>query len=174
MNDSELEDQLRAWRPAAPSPELGRRIAQDLAAPVVGAAVGAARSGLLTRPTEKPGAAWRWLRDLGWALAGATAALTVVALFPPSDPPAAPLASSAVVADPPAAQPAAAFEPAGSTSELLATEDSAQLVETNDGPVREVRYSFLERHAWTNPQTGARMEVEVPREDVYLVPVSLQ
>lgn len=83
------------------------------------------------------------------------------------------------VSIPPASKVAAgvkdeAFEPAGTTSELLAADDSGPLLETPDGPVREVRYSFRERHAWTNPQTGARMEIEVPRQDVYLVPVSLQ
>ncbi|MEI9894844.1 MAG: hypothetical protein WDN28_13410 [Chthoniobacter sp.] len=47
-------------------------------------------------------------------------------------------------------------------------------METDDGPAREVRYTYLERHAWSNPHTGARVYLEVPREDVYLLPVSLQ
>ena len=67
-----------------------------------------------------------------------------------------------------------AFEHAETTRELVSTEDSGELFETDEGPVREVRYSYLEHHAWANPRTGARVELEVPREDVFLLPVSLQ
>jgi hypothetical protein len=41
-------------------------------------------------------------------------------------------------------------------------------------PNRVVRYSSVERRAWADPATGARVEMEVPREDVLLVPVSFQ
>jgi hypothetical protein len=67
-----------------------------------------------------------------------------------------------------------AFEHDETTHELVSTQDSDELVETNDGPAREVRYTYLERHEWSNPHTGARVYLEVPREDVYLLPVSLQ
>jgi hypothetical protein len=67
-----------------------------------------------------------------------------------------------------------AFEPTETSHELIAVENSKELLETEDGPVREVRYTYLERLAWAHPGTGARLEVEVPREDVYLLPVSLQ
>lgn len=173
MNDSELENQLRALLPAAPSPELEDRIARHLASPAAGAAAAVApRSGLLPRPAGREAGPWRWWRDLAWAAAGATAALSVAAFLSPADPPTAPLTTA------PATSPElvedTAFEPAGTTRELLAAEDSEQVLETSEGLVREVRYSFRERHAWTNSRTGAWMEVEVPRQDVYLVPVSLQ
>ena len=48
------------------------------------------------------------------------------------------------------------------------------LIETSEGPAREVRYTYRERHEWSNPKTGARVVLEVPREDVYLLPASLQ
>jgi len=84
--------------------------------------------------------------------------------------------TASVAANPPAAATAepAAFEHDETTHELVSTENSDQLIETDEGPAREVRYSYVERHAWSNPQTGARVVLEVPREDVYLVPVSLQ
>ncbi len=171
MNDSDLEDQLRSLRPAAPSPRLEERIAGHLSTTAAATTAGP-RSGVLSPPANGRAGGWRGWRDLAWAAAGATAALAVGAFLAPSDPAVTALAAA------PAALPAAAeetaFEPAGTTRELLAAEDSTQLLETSEGLVREVRYSFLERHAWTNPQTGARMEVEVPRQDVYLVPVSLQ
>ena len=83
-------------------------------------------------------------------------------------PPNAPGEPSAAVAE------ANTFEHDETTNELVATQDSEQVVETDDGPAREVRYTYLERHAWSNPSTGARVYLEVPREDVYLIPVSLQ
>ena len=67
-----------------------------------------------------------------------------------------------------------AFEHDETTNELVSTQGSDQLVETDDGPAREVRYTYLERHEWSNPHTGARVYLEVPREDIYLLPVSLQ
>jgi hypothetical protein len=67
-----------------------------------------------------------------------------------------------------------AFEPTEASRELVAVNDSNELLDTADGPVREVRYTYLERLAWAHPLTGARLEIEVPREDVYLLPVSLQ
>ena len=46
---------------------------------------------------------------------------------------------------------------------------------TKDGvPAEVVRYSSIERRSWTNPKTDARVEVSVPREDVVLIPVSVQ
>jgi hypothetical protein len=169
MNDSELEDQLRALSPRSPSPELEERVARELSASPAQTAP-FARAGVISRQ-PRGGSAWRWLRDIGWACAGATLALIAGAFFAPEDT-VAPVPEStskltAVASD-------AAFDLAGTTSELVATEDSDQVVETENGPVREVRYSFRERHAWTNPRTGARMEIELPRQDVYLVPVSLQ
>ncbi len=167
MNDSELEDQLRTLRPAAPSARLEERVRRELSA-LAAAAAPIPHAGVIARGARES-RAWRWWRDLGWAVAGAAAALAAGVFISPRE---------SVVSNPsPAPAPEvreSAFEPAGSTSELLAAEDSGQLLETTEGPVREVRYSFRERHAWTNPQTGARMEIEVPRQDVYLVPVSLQ
>lgn len=66
------------------------------------------------------------------------------------------------------------FEHSAASEELIATEDATEIVETDDGLARPVRYTYLERHTWANVRTGARMEIEVPREDVYLRPVSLQ
>jgi hypothetical protein len=112
------------------------------------------------------------LRDFGWACAGAVAALAVLALLPAklarTSAPHAKSEPSAAVAT------TNTFEHDDTTNELVATQDSEQVVETDGGPAREVRYTYLERHAWSNPTTGARVYLEVPREDVYLIPVSLQ
>jgi len=182
MNDSELEDQLRTLSPVAPSPELAARIERELKArPAVVAA------GVMARPAQ-PLPIWKWLRDLGWAGAGAAAALAAVAFFSPAEKTAPsasgpsnakvavvePAASAPTMAAPAAATDEQAFEPTEASRELVSVKDSDQVLDTENGPVREVRYVYRERLAWAHPGTGARLEIEVPREDVYLLPVSLQ
>jgi hypothetical protein len=171
MNDAEFEKNLRQLlRPVQPSADLEARIREGLLAPDV----------LPEKPaTERfsgvsiSGLFVRLLRDFGWACAGAAAVLVALAVFHSwprfgSKP--------ATAANPPAVETTtpAAFEHDETTHDLVSTEDSDQLIETDEGPAREVHYSYVERHAWLNPQTGARVVLEVPREDVYLVPVSLQ
>lgn len=178
MNDSDLEDQLRALAPAAPSADLAERIGRQLAATPPSART----AGVLSRPARTaPG--FGWLRNLGWAVAGAAATFAAMFVFTttPKNNTAssetslnAPAVSVAPGAKEDAAEEEQAFEPTESSRELIAFKDSKELLETEDGPVREVRYTYLERLAWAQPGTGARLEVEVPREDVYLLPVSLQ
>jgi len=178
MNDSTFEENLRSLRPSAPCPSLEQRIGESLATnsllademrkhvPVSG----------MVRPAASSGGLARWWRDLGWALAGATAALLAFAWFSRETPASRPapetaadvmeLAQATVVPD--------TFEHSAASEELVATEDATEIVETDDGLARPVRYTYLERHTWANARTGARMEIEVPREEVYLRPVSLQ
>jgi hypothetical protein len=170
MNDTEFEARLRGLlHPTPPSAELRRRIREEFQAAV---AEPHATAGRLIRPAKRSFLQVLF-RDFGWACAGAAAALAVLALLPAKQVPANSTSSpsEATAAAVPATN---AFEHDETTNELVATQDSDQLVETTDGPAREVRYTYLERHAWSNPHTGARVYLEVPREDVYLLPVSLQ
>lgn len=166
MNEADFEKDLqRLLRPAPPSAALHSRIRRELRAP------DATARNSVEPPASAgaPGLVRRLLRDFGWACAGAAAALTALAFVPTRQAPVNPPRASA----PPAAQ-AAAFEHDATSNELLKEEDSDQLVETDDGPAREVHHNYRERHEWSNPRTGARVVLEVPREDVYLLPVSLQ
>ena len=172
MNDAEFEKQLRqVLRPAQPSADLEARIRHDLLAPdILPEKPVAERFGA----TSLSGLFVRLMRDFGWACAGAAAVLVVLALlhsWPRTE--SKPTVAAATPTPAEAAQPAA-FEHDETTHDLVSTEGSDELIETDEGPAREVRYSYVERHAWSNPQTGARVVLEVPREDVYLVPVSLQ
>ncbi|MEP6670457.1 MAG: hypothetical protein ABJF10_14955 [Chthoniobacter sp.] len=173
MNDTEFETHLRGLlRPVAPSAELHGRIHEELSTDV---RQPRAYSGRLTSP--KRGFLQVLLRDFGWACAGAAAALAIFAMLPAKQTPASPTEAttgSSSTESPATVAQTSTFEHDETTNQLVATEDSEQLVETDDGPAREVRYTYLERHAWSNPTTGARVYLEVPREDVYLLPVSLQ
>jgi hypothetical protein len=169
MNDTEFENQLRGLlRPVAASPDLRERIREDLGAPAVKLP---AYAGAVPRP--KRSFLQILLRDFGWACAGAAAALAVLTMLPSKQAPVS--APGEIVSTTTAANtPTNTFEHNETTNELVAAQDSEQLVETTGGPAREVHYTYLERHAWSNPHTGARVYLEVPREDVYLLPVSLQ
>jgi hypothetical protein len=57
-------------------------------------------------------------------------------------------------------------------SELLDASDEG-IVDHGDSVARVVRYSSVERRKWTDAK-GAVTVVEVPREDVVLLPVSFQ
>jgi len=167
MNDTELENHLRdLLRPAAPSPELRERIRGDLGGTMKKLP---AYSGTIPRP--KRSFTQMLMQNFGWACTGAAAVLAVMAVLPSKQ---APVTEIAPVQMAENTAKTNTFEHDETTNELVATQDSEQLVETTDGPAREVHYTYLERHAWSNPQTGARVYLEVPREDVYLLPVSLQ
>lgn len=172
MNESDFETELRELCPVAPSASVEARIADALTghplAVVAPRTLHAQTAGVLA-PRESTAA--RFFRGLGWACAGAAAAVATVAwLQQPSKPTTAPALApvAALNAD------ADAFEPDGSERELLDTTDEGVLLQDGAEPVRQLRYHYIERYAWTNPATGARVEVEVPREDIYLMPVAMQ
>ncbi|MEQ1862856.1 MAG: hypothetical protein ABMA13_23285 [Chthoniobacteraceae bacterium] len=157
MNESEFENQLRALTPAAPSPDLGRRIAAAMIPSRTPAA------GVVAQPRRS---AWADLmRGLLWASCGAAAAALILLSRTPETTPAPASVAAAV-------PPAAASE---TVSELIATADDGLVFdEDSDEPQRQMRFTYLERHVWTNPQTGAVIEFEVPREDIVLMPVAMQ
>lgn len=160
MNESDFENGLRTLRPAEPSPELEDRIAVALEARLL--AVPAA--GVIRQP-RIPGAWSRLLHAAGWMTAGAGAGVAaMLALYPAHPQPAAPAVVPA----------ASLFVPSESTREALASEDQGTVYGGGDEPSRLVRYTSIERHAWTNPATGAWLQVETPREDLVALPVSYQ
>jgi hypothetical protein len=160
MNDTELEESLRQLVPAAPSPALEERIAAALARPL--AMVPAA--GLLPGRSERLRRSF-W-PSLLWALSGAAVGcLAMLTIYPAHS------TQGVAKAEPP---PASVFVPAESAREVVSTEDAGTLYDDDNQPSKLMRYSSIERHTWTNPATGALVEVEVPREDVVLVPASYQ
>lgn len=173
MNESDLENELRALRPIAPSANLEDRISDALHESalvlVSPRTLRAPTAGVIARPAP-PGFFAQWLRGLGWAVAGAAAAVALLLYFQKDAAPQTPsVAESTAVKDD-----AESFLPAESERELVDADDSGVLYVEGEEPLRQIRYRSVERYAWTNPETGARVEVEVPREDVVLMPVAMQ
>jgi hypothetical protein len=168
MNESDFENELRRLRPAAPLPRMEQAIARELTeAATVQKLHGHPRSGTIVRTKESPLA--RLLSGLGWACGGAAVAvIATISLYPFPTPQPVTYAPDVVESED------VLFEPSESSSELLATAESGVIYTDEEEPTRILRYNSLERYVWANPSTGARVEVEMPREDVVLLPVSFQ
>lgn len=172
MNESEFEAELRALRPAAPAPALEKRIAAEL--PAQTRAVAATRTVAhppaagFVPPAGKEPMLLAVLRRLLWAGAGAVAAVAVMAYHASQQPPDFVGLGSGL-----AESTSSQTVPTATVSELIDSTDEG-LIYDQDTPARQMRLTYLERHVWTNPQTGAVIEFEVPREDVVLMPVAMQ
>jgi hypothetical protein len=169
MNESDFEAELRGLRPGAPSPELELAIARELQEPVPRPLAVRPAAGIIVRPEKRS----RFLLGgLAWAFGGAAlAALAIFAALPSWT---GRGAASGKSGAPVEAAETAYFEPLESAREVVATDTSEIFYDADDAPSQVVRYSSVERHSWTNPATGALVELEVPREDFFLVPVSYQ
>lgn len=167
LNDSEFESQLRALAPRPPGVALEERIAAELRT----IAPRAAAAGVVSRKKSRglPG----WLSGFGWAFAGAAVALTAMALLDRLSAERATSPTTASITAAGEATAAEALEHTGSTEELVGARDEGVVLDGEE-PVRQVHYYSVERHVWRNPQTGALVEIEIPREDVRLTPIAMQ
>jgi hypothetical protein len=171
MNESDLENELRALRPVDPSPGLEERIAEKLAQRR--ASVSSEHSLAGTRDGDWPvgtAALREWFHRLGWALAGAIAAIIGMTLWQSgarrSEPAAPSIAATAPEPD--------ALLADDTESEFLGADESGILYTASAEPFRQMRFLSVERTAWTDPDTGARIAVEIPREDIVSMPVAMQ
>lgn len=169
MNESDLEKELRSLLPAKPSARLAERIAAELNTPVAHPHEPAA--GLLTRPPKESRAS-RFMRPWALAISGVAAVvigfLAVALWMKPG--------TANTVSKPGLAPAVFALSetPDESVDELIDARDEGLVFGEDEEPQRQVRMVYLERHTWTNPQTGAVVEIEVPREDIVLMPVAMQ
>jgi hypothetical protein len=164
LNESEFEEQLRALRPVAPAPTLADAIARELKPREAALAMRVPTAAMLARPAR---ALPSILRGLGWACAGACVAVAAIVATERGDerPQRVPIA---------VVQPVSTFDLAESSAEILTAQDEGFVYSADESPARRVRYNSIERHVWTNASTGAWMEIEIPREDVRLMPVAMQ
>lgn len=168
MKESELENQLRGLRPAQPSATLEEKIAAELCVPQPLALAPARTGQLRTAGTLDTPRANPWLgllHRLGWAAAGAAAAVLVLSPRAPSTP--------TENSTPPASL-ALREEPDASSEEFIEAADEGVVLDADATPQRQMRVTYLERHTWTNPATGAVIEFEIPREDVVRMPLAMQ
>jgi hypothetical protein len=186
MNDfSELENDLKALRPARPSPVLFERIEEAMTDRRTSAAADATgwRS-WYWRFTERP-------YKFGIGLVAAAAAIVVLLARINTDQ--ARNENQEIAQVSPAAQtkpvlPAFSgrsgvdgsmssnkFIPSGATQVVYNTRDEGlQFADSSRQPLRRLRYQTQQTWQWRNPSTGASLRVSYPSEEVVLIPVSGQ
>jgi len=71
----------------------------------------------------------------------------------------------------PETSPEDSFKPVVADNTLHNLVDEGIVFLRNGVPARRYRYQFIDRVVWENPENGARMEMEIPRDEVVLVPV---
>jgi hypothetical protein len=186
VNDfSELENDLKALRPAPPSPVLFERIEEAMADSKASAAVDdRGWRGWYRRLTETP---YRF----GIGLAAAAAAIvlllarintdqtrnenTEITRVSPSSQtrPVLPPFSGRSSAD--GSMSSNKFVPSGATQVVYNTRDEGlQFADGSQQPLRRLRYHTQQTWQWRNPSTGASLRVSYPSEEVVLIPVSGQ
>ena len=186
MNDFfELENDLRALRPARPSPVLFERIEEAMA-----------ENCRASVSDAKPMAAnwfWRFTETpyrLGIGLAAAAAVLLLLArintdqtrnehkeiaqVSPPAETrPVPPAFSGRSGVD--GSISSNKFISAGATQVVYNSRDEGlQFADSSRQPLRRLRYQTQQTWQWRNPSTGASLRVSYPSEEVVLIPVSGQ
>ena len=186
MNDfSELEKDLKALRPARPSPVLFERIEEAMA-----------RNSKAPSSDTSPTIKWFWRFTeapyrFGIGLAAAAAAVIlliarintdqtprenteVAQVSPPSQArPVQPPFSARSRAD--EATLSNKFVASGATQVVYNTRDEGlQFANGSQQPLRRLRYQTRQTWQWRNPSTGASLRVSYPSEEVVLIPVSGQ
>jgi hypothetical protein len=186
MNDfPELENELRALRPARPSPVLMERIEEAMVENCRASVSGAGSM-----------AKWRWRFTetpyrIGFGLAAAVAAVLLLLARINTDQTrnedkeiaqVAPASETGPV--PPAFSGGSSvdgsvssnkFVPAAATQVVYNTRDEGlQFADGSRQPLRRLRYQTRQTWQWRNPSTGASLRVSYPSEEVVLIPVSGQ
>lgn len=158
--ESDLENELRALRPALPSTSLAAGIERELRVPSNPA-----------RPARWP----RTARLSLWASWSLTAAAATVALMawwpatmasaPDSIPPAASLTGDTVAGE--------RIVPVSTSNVLTDAQDEGIVVLDDGRPARRMRLHFVETVRLRDDGAQADIAVSRPREEVRFVPVSL-
>ena len=161
--DKEFENRLKKARPAPPTELVEARIEKALQA----------------RERQKRMARVR--QFLSWGgLAMAASILIVMGILmfngrldfeKHSQEPEAVPAQSQTTQSAPEAAVADEFEPVVAENNLKGRVDEGIVFLRNGLTARRYRYEFVDRVVWRNPSDGAVIEMEVPRDEVVLVPV---
>ena len=177
MSDfSELEDDLRALRPAQPSPVLFERIEEAMADCRTGAS-----------PARQPErSCYSWL-SLGFGLAAAAVAIVLLLARINTDQTRNENAEIAQVSPSSQTRPVlpsvsgvngeamSKFIPSGTTQVVYNERDEGlHFADGSRQPLRRLRYRTQQTWQWRNPSTGASLRVSYPSEEVVLIPVSGQ
>jgi hypothetical protein len=186
MNDfSDLENDLKALRPARPSPVLFERIEEVM---VENCRASVSDVGLVAKWFRRF-AETLYRSGMGLAAAAAAVVLLLVRIntdqtrnedkeiaqvAPASETrPVLPAFSGGSSVD--GSMSSNKFVPAGATQVVYNTRNEGlQFADGSRQPLRRLRYQTQQTWQWRNPSTGASLRVSYPSEEVVLIPVSGQ
>ena len=155
----QLEAELKALRPAAPSGLLTARIERELAAPDD------------TATGRAPRGAVRWL----WAAALPAAAAVALMVGQYSRRTARTTGlESGTPASAVAGDTEAPFKPISAENVLYSASDEGLITLADGTTARRERLQYVDTITWKNPRTNASLRWSVPREEVRVVPLVLQ
>ena len=171
---NELEAELKSLRLQRPAPPLLDRIGRDLAAPPT--APSGPRYAAATNLNS-----WKWL---GWRTAGlaATVALVVAVSWrnlgkvvpTPVAPPAKMVGTGPTQPAPAAHVPIAdRYQPVVAANVLYDLKDEGTVYVDGTTPARRLRYRYLDTYTWKNPRNNASLKWSVPRDEIRVLPASL-
>ena len=172
MNDfSELEAELKQLRPAAPSPELAKRIEHAMAEAPADATPSA---GILPKPKARV----NWF-TLGLGVATAAAFLMLARANVDRAPEGSPLVAVNTPAPelpaPNADTVARGYVAEGLTRVVYDRRDEGlTFPDDAEQPVRRVRSQSHETRQWRDASTGATLRVSYPTEEVEFIPIAGQ
>lgn len=176
----ELEKELKTLQLRRPSPQLARRIELDLHTDVVPAPVRAA-SGVPAQVIT-----WRWFSG-PLAAAAAVAVMATAGYIMLKRLPAPPVAPAAVVTDSvpvvtaplqfAAAAPATSnrdtYRPVRASNVLYDLKDEGTVYLPDRTAARQMRYRYVDTYTWTNPKKNASLKWSMPRDEVRVLPASM-
>jgi len=167
----DLERELQALKPVAPSATLWRQLETDLQS-----SPAAARPRYRSATTLS---SWKWA---GWQIAAAAAVAivgtaAVMRILTPSTPAPAPAPVVAQNAPARASTPAITagadiYQPVKAENLLYDLRDEGQVMLANDQAARRTRYHFVDTFTWKNQRGNATVRWTIPREEVRFVPVA--
>jgi hypothetical protein len=170
MNDSftELETELKALCPQRPAAALLERIGGDLM--VSGHESPAGHHPRNAAATNL--GSWKWH---GWRALGAVAAIALVAAVSWMSLSVGVRPSTVTSPVQPAAISAAApaYQPVAAANVLYDLKDEGLVYVDGSTPARRLRYRYLDTYTWKNSRNNASLKWSVPRDEIRVLPTSL-
>jgi hypothetical protein len=174
----ELEAELKSLRPRRPASPLLDRLERELAAP-------RAESSATAKPLRYAAAtnlnSWKWL---GWQAAGVAALALIVTVSwikfgekAAPDPVAQPRQLAGASPATPARRARSSgvdrYQPVTATNVLYDLKDEGTVYVDGDTPARQLRYRYVDTYTWKNPRNNASLKWSMPRDEIRVLPASL-
>ncbi|MBA4387052.1 MAG: hypothetical protein C0404_03665 [Verrucomicrobia bacterium] len=160
QEDSDFERELRELKPTGITPGIRRSVALGL------------QDGADSADARESRGEWRWVACVSALAAGLLVVATIHFMtgFNSKVPSAGHEGQPATAGiERPSSESRDTFRPVAVRSEMVAQRDEGPVLVSNMGPVRKLRYRFVDDVKWHNEHRNLTLAARVPREEVVLV-----